>query len=67
MAVIPDVARQPCDVCDRGIGSYHNLGFIHTCMHAAHTHTHTHTHTHPFYGPLDFVRYYPGVPVPEPF
>ena len=22
---------------------------------------------HPFYGPLDFVRDYPGEPVPEPF
>ena len=29
-------------------------------------HSHTQTHTHPFYGPLDFVRDYPGEPVPEP-
>ena len=28
--------------------------------------THTHMHTPPFYGPLDFVRDYPGKPVPEP-
>jgi len=26
----------------------------------------THAHTHLFYGPLDFVRDYPGEPVPEP-
>jgi len=35
-----------------------------------HTHTraraHTHTHIHPCYGPLHFVRDYPGEPVPEP-
>jgi len=31
-----------------------------------HTHTHTHTYTHQFYGPLDFVRDYPGEPVSEP-
>ena len=33
--------------------------------HATCTHT-RHTHKHPFYGPLDFVRDYPGEPVPEP-
>jgi len=27
---------------------------------------HTHTHAHPFYGPVDFVRDYPGELVSEP-
>jgi len=32
----------------------------------AHAHTHTHTHTDTFYGPLNYVRDYPGEPIPEP-
>jgi len=30
-----------------------------------HTRTHARTHAQPFYGSLDFVRDYPGEPVPE--
>ena len=35
------------------------------CCHYWQTDAELHIHTHPFYGPLDFVRDYPGEPVPE--
>jgi len=36
------------------------------CLTHNHTNVLTTKHIHPFYGPLDFVRDYPGEPVPEP-
>jgi len=55
-------ARLPCNTIQ--------MEFVKSCFmwstRSGTQNTHTHTHTHLLYGSLEFVRDYPGEPVPEP-